>query len=220
MFKETYTSHYDNNKKVFMDLFVELDRYYDGRNSDLKQVVNGFFQKVMIKMLEIFTSKNYAPSFVECVTKHMDELKLFGDIPEQLKTQVSRAFVVARTFAQALEIGKDVGSELGRISATVECRRHIVEMSYCSWCKAQHSLKPCNGLCVDVYKHCLFDLTQVNPHWDAYLKALGDILAKFVGPLSIENVLGELHMKISTGIMNYQEVLLKDKDKVFNIVSP
>ena len=216
MFKSTYTSHYSQNKKVFMDFFDELEGYYnDGKNIDLEQLVQEFFETVMIKMFEIVTSQTYSADFTGCLTKRMDELKAFGDVPAQLKTQIKKSFVIARTFTQALEVGRDVATELGKISATVECQKHLVKMSYCSWCKPQYvSLKPCNAYCVDVYKHCLYDLEQVDPYWDAYLKALVDITPKFVGPMSIENVLGELHMKISTGIMSFQDRLFKDAPKV------
>lgn len=38
----------------------------------------------------------------------MKDLKPFGDVPQKLSVQIKRSFVATRTFAQALNVAKDV----------------------------------------------------------------------------------------------------------------
>lgn len=205
MFLKTYGIFYKNNAQVFIDLFRNLNQYYDGKNLDLTQVMNNFFANLMKQMFQLMNTKyKFDKTFLDCVTQHMDDLKPFGDEKQKLTVQVKRAFVAARAFVQGLNVAVSVLKQLQGIKATGMCEKEITKLSYCSWCQGRTDLKPCQTFCTDTYKSC-FNLKGVSPAWNSFVNALLDLSGKFEGPFSIENVIDPIGVKISFAIMNFQE---------------
>ena len=98
-----------SNSEVFANLFRDLRSYYKGKDSSLVDILNKFFINLLQKMFELLNAEyHFDEDYLHCVTRHMDALKPFGDIPQKLKLQVKRAFIAARTFVQGLAIGRDV----------------------------------------------------------------------------------------------------------------
>ncbi|XP_031549254.1 glypican-4-like [Actinia tenebrosa] len=216
MFLKTYGNFYKDHAKVFVDLFLSLTQYYQGKNLDLTQVMNNFFANLMKQMFQLMNSKyKFENSYLDCVTQHMDDLKPFGDEKQKLTVQVKRAFVAARAFVQGLNVGSSVLKQLQEISATNECEKEITKLSFCSWCQGQTDLKPCPTFCTDTYKTCFSNLNGVNAAWNSYVTALLDLSGKFEGPFSIESVINPLGVKISFAIMNFQEKHLEVAKKIF-----
>ena len=109
MFTRTYGLFYVSNSEVFSNLFRDLKSYYKGKDSSLVDILNNFFINLLQKMFELLNAEyHFDEDYLNCVTRHMDALKPFGDIPQKLKLQVKRAFIAARTFVQGLAIGRDV----------------------------------------------------------------------------------------------------------------
>lgn len=207
-FKKIYGVHYEQNTKLFMDFFVDLTSYYRGTTgSDINGIMDAFFTKLMGRMFQIMnTQYKFTESYLSCVSRQVDELRPFGEVPEKLKPQIRKVLIHARTFSKALFDGRDVIHMLKTaVSASENCKNHLVKLKYCSWCKAMTSLKPCYKFCTDVHKSCLVDITRVNTLWQGYIGALNDLLEKQTGPTNIQDVISRLNLKISLGIMNFQD---------------
>lgn len=219
MFKKIYQSYYLENSKLFMDLFNNLRDYYAGQTStDVNSIVDNFFSNLMIRMYKIMnTDSQLSDSYLACVSKQMDNLQPFGDIPTKLKPQLRKVLIYAKSFSQALFAGRDVVHSLRKAAvSSKECVDDLVKLKYCSWCKAMTTIKPCHKFCSDVYKGCVADLAKVNTEWEKYMKALKALLEKQNGPTNIHDVVTRLNLEISFAIMNFQsqEKLKEVKAKV------
>lgn len=207
MFKKIYVNYYLENSKLFMDLFDDLRDYYAGKTSDdVNSIVDNFFSNLMIRMYKIMNKDSpLSDSYLACVSKEMDNLEPFGDIPAKLKQQVRKVLIYAKSFSQALFAGRDVVHSL-RIAAvsSKECEYNLVKLKYCSWCKAMTTIKPCHKFCTDVYRGCVADLAKVNTEWAKYMRALKELLEKQNGPTNIHDVVMRLNLEISFAIMNFQ----------------
>lgn len=215
MFLKTYGQFYKQRSKVFSDLFASLDQYYKGKNLDLNQVMNDFFANLMSQMFQLLNSQyKFTDQYLQCVTKHMDSLKPFGDMKDKLTAQVKRSFVAARAFVYGLNVGHSVLRQLQAITAGKDCEKEIIKLSYCSWCLGKTDLKPCEALCTDSYKVCFSGLKDLSHEWENFISALLDMVGKLEGPFSIENVIDPIGVKISFAIMNFQERHKAVSDKV------
>lgn len=224
MFKKIYLEYYTQNSKIFMDLFVDLMKYYNGEtSSDVTNIMNKFFSTLMRKMFQIVNSRyQFSSSYLDCVSKHMEKLEPFGYEPGKLIPQVRKVLIFARAFTKALDDGRDVIHMLeNAISSSKDCKNQLIKLKYCSWCKAMTSLKPCFKFCTDVHKGCLADVAKVNSQWQRYITALNDILEKQTGPNSIHDVMMRIHIKISFAIMNFQNPnkMKEVKEKVKEILT-
>lgn len=124
MFLRTYGKPYLQNVEVFQGLFSELKRYYTGGNVNLEEMLNDFWTRLLERMFQLLNSQYLiTEDYLECISKYMEQLKPFGDVPKKLKSQVTRAFVAARTFVQGLAVGRDVAS---RVSEVRTCSLLIV----------------------------------------------------------------------------------------------
>ncbi|KAK3733936.1 hypothetical protein QZH41_009585 [Actinostola sp. cb2023] len=216
MFLKTYGVFYKQRSQVFIDLFQSLNQYYNGKNLDLGQVMNGFFANLMRQMFQLLNSKyKFTKVYLDCVTRFMDDLKPFGDMKDKLTLQVKRSFVAARAFVYGLNVGHSVLRQLQAITASRGCEKEIIKMSYCSWCLGKTDLKPCEAFCMDSYKVCMADLKELNVAWENFVTALLEVVGKLEGPFSIENVIDPIGVKISFAIMNYQERHLTVGKKIF-----
>lgn len=219
MFEKIYGSHYVQNTKIFMDLFVDLTNYYNAAtSSDITNIMNSFFTNLMRRMFEIMNDQyQFSDKYLDCVSRNMDKLTPFGDVPEKLTPQVRKVMIQARTFTQALHAGRDVIHMLENAISSKDCKNQLIKMKYCSWCKAMTSLKPCFKLCTDVHKDCLADVAKVDPQWQRYIATLNTILEKQAGPTNIQDVMTRLHLRISFAIMNFQTEKIEDVRKKVEI---
>lgn len=122
MFVRTYGLLYQQNSEVFSELFRDLREYYKGSNLNLVDILNTFFVNLLQRMFKLLNAQYmFDDGYMNCVTRHMDDLKPFGDVPQKLKLQVKRAFIASRTFVQGLAIGRDVIMAMERVSLLL-CR--------------------------------------------------------------------------------------------------
>lgn len=116
MFVRTYGDLYTQNADVFQRLFSELKLYYTGGHVNLEEMINDFWIRLMERMFQLLNSQyDINDDYMECVSKHMEDLKPFGDVPKKVKAQVSRAMLVARTFVQGLGFGKQVTTNASKV---------------------------------------------------------------------------------------------------------
>ncbi|KAH3807254.1 hypothetical protein DPMN_135589, partial [Dreissena polymorpha] len=170
MFVQTYGQIYKQNAKMFTELFEDLRHYYKGSNVNLVDILNDFFTDLLKRMFTLMNAQYlFDDDYMSCVTKHMDKLNPFGDVPQKLKRQVKRAFIAARTFVQGLAIGRDVILAMERVKPTDECRRGLTKMMYCPYCQGLMRTKPCNNYCLNTMKGCLAQHSELNKAWNEYI---------------------------------------------------
>ncbi|KAL4220516.1 Glypican-6 [Mactra antiquata] len=216
MFVRTYGLLYQQNSEVFSDLFRDLKLYYKGNNMNLVNILNNFFKSLLQRMFQLLNGQyQFEQEYLNCVTKHMDELKPFGDVPQKLKLQVKRAFIAARTFVQGLAIGRDVILSMERIKPTEACTLGMTRMMSCPLCRGLTRTKPCNNYCLNTMKGCLAHHSELNMVWNEYIEALKMVAQRLEGPFNIETVVDPIDVKISEAIMNFQEDAGEVTERIF-----
>uniref|UniRef100_W5K2V8 Glypican 6b n=1 Tax=Astyanax mexicanus TaxID=7994 RepID=W5K2V8_ASTMX len=198
MFVRTYGKPYMQNAEVFQGLFSELKRYYTGR---MFQLLNSQY---------LITEE-----YLECISKYMDQLKPFGDVPKKLKSQVTRAFIAARTFVQGLMVGREVANRVSKVSISVACVKAVTRMLYCPSCRGLTAIKPCRTYCLNVLKGCLANQADLDPEWTHYIDAMLLVTERLEGPFNIESVMEPIDVKISEAIMNMQDKSVQLSYQVF-----
>lgn len=53
--------------------------------------------------------------YLDCVSKQIDTLRPFGEIPRQVKTLVTHTFVAARSFVQGLVVSGEVVRKVSQV---------------------------------------------------------------------------------------------------------
>ena len=120
MFSRTYGILYKQNADIFMNLFRDLRQFYKGQNFDLMDTMESFFDELMIRMFTLTHSdKQFSDEFLSCTAREMRHFKPFGDVPEKMSRNIKKAFAAARTFVQALQTGRDVISDLSKVSLSI-----------------------------------------------------------------------------------------------------
>lgn len=54
--------------------------------------------------------------YLECVSKQMETLRPFGDVPRALKVSVTRAVLAARSFVQGLAVSGEVVRKVSQVN--------------------------------------------------------------------------------------------------------
>ncbi|XP_030643404.1 glypican-6-like [Chanos chanos] len=216
MFVKTYGKPYMQNAEVFQSLFTELKRYYTGGNVNLEEMLNDFWTRLLERMFQLLNSQYIiTEEYLECISKYMDQLKPFGDVPRKLKSQVTRAFIAARTFVQGLMVGREVANRVSKVSMSPSCIRAVTKMLYCSYCQGLPELKPCKNYCLNVMKGCLANQADLDPEWNQYIDAMLLVTERLEGPFNIEAVMEPIDVKISEAIMNMQDNTMQISHQVF-----
>ncbi|XP_056611078.1 glypican-6b isoform X2 [Triplophysa dalaica] len=209
MFIRTYGKPYMQNAEVFQSLFADMKRYYTGGNVNLEEMLNDFWTHLLERMFQLLNSQFViTEDYLECISKYMEELKPFGDFPKKLKSQVTRAFVAARTFVQGLVVGREVANRVSKVTMSPACIDGFTKMLYCSYCDGLSTLKPCKNYCLNVLKGCLANQADLDPEWSKYTERLE-------GPFNIESVMQTIDVKISEAIMYMQENSMQLSHQVF-----
>ncbi|XP_052463010.1 glypican-6 [Carassius gibelio] len=216
MFLRTYGKLYLQNAEVFRSLFGELKRYYTGTSINLEEMLNGFWMHLLERVFQLLNSQYLiTEDYLECIGKYMEELKPFGHVPKKLRSQVTRAFIAARTFVQGLTVGRDVANRVSKVTMSSACVSGFTKMLYCSYCQGLFTLKPCNSYCLNVMKGCLANPADLDPEWSKYIDAMLLVAERLEGPFNIESVLEPIDVKISEAIMNMQENSMQLSYQVF-----
>ncbi|XP_069799289.1 glypican-4 isoform X2 [Dendropsophus ebraccatus] len=216
MFVRTYGRLYMQNSELFKDFFVELRKYYVGGNVNLEEMLNDFWARLLERMFPLLNPQyHFTDDYLECVSKYIDQLKPFGDLPRKLKLQVTRAFVAARTFAQGLATARDVINKVSMVNPTPQCVRAMMKMTYCPYCRGLVTVKPCNKYCLNVLGGCLANPGDLDVDWNTFIDSMLMVAERLEGPFNIETVMDPIDVKISEAIMNMQENSNQVSQKVF-----
>uniref|UniRef100_A0A3Q3JZK7 Glypican 2 n=1 Tax=Monopterus albus TaxID=43700 RepID=A0A3Q3JZK7_MONAL len=236
MFTKTYGRLFTQNVHVFQELFVELRRYYSGATISLTEVLSDFWSRLVERVFSLVNPQyQFSEDYLECVSKHAEQLQPFGDVPRKLRVQVSRAFIAARALSQGLATGRDIVSKATKLTADSECVRGLMRQWYCPLCRGMAFLRPCHSLCLNVMKGCLANQADLETEWNNFIvmpnfityhlslcfffcplsDALYQVSEKLEGPFNIELAADSLSVKVSEAIMHMQENSVTISTKVF-----
>uniref|UniRef100_A0A8C4ZSP2 Glypican 2 n=1 Tax=Gadus morhua TaxID=8049 RepID=A0A8C4ZSP2_GADMO len=213
MFTTTYGRLFTQNVRVFQELFSELRKYYSGGSVSLSEVLSDFWSSLVELVFSLVNPQyQFNDDYLECVTKHAEQLQPFGDMPRKLRVQVSRAFIAARALSQGLATGRDI---VNKLSAGSECARALMRQWYCPLCRGVPTLRPCHSLCLNVMKGCLANQADLDTEWNNFVDALYQVSEKLEGPFNMELAAESISVKVSEAIMHMQENSVSISAKVF-----
>ncbi|KAL6480253.1 hypothetical protein MHYP_G00112860 [Metynnis hypsauchen] len=218
MFVRTYGVMYVKNAELFKHFFHELRRYYasGGATVHLDTMLADFWAELLERMFRLVNVQyEFTDTYMECVSRHTEQLKPFGDVPRKLRLQLTRAFVAARTFTLGLALVPDVVNKVSTVSASPSCVRAAMKMLYCPYCTGQVALKPCKNYCLNVMRGCLANQADLDTEWNNFLDAMLSLAERLEGPFNFESVMDPIDVKISDAIMNMQENSMQVSQKVF-----
>ncbi|KAF3690637.1 Glypican-1 Secreted glypican-1 Precursor [Channa argus] len=198
---------YSQNTRLYGDLYADLRQYYRGSALNLDETLSDFWSR----LLEL-TFKSSAPTdvilsedYLECVAKQQETLRPFGDIPRDMKAKVTRAFVTARSFVQALIISGEVVRKVSQVPLSSECVRALMKLVYCPHCHGLASVKPCSNYCSNVMKGCLANQADLDPEWQNLIDTMIQVAASFSTEPSLDVVLSSIPARIYEAVHYQQE---------------
>ncbi|XP_018598567.2 glypican-6-like isoform X1 [Scleropages formosus] len=218
MFVRTYGQMYMKNAELFGNFFRELNRYYVSGSAavNLDAMLADFWADLLERMFRLVNVQYEFPDeYMECVSRHTEQLRPFGDVPRKLRLQLTRAFVAARTFTRGLELLPEAVGKVSAVSTSPGCARASMKMLYCPYCSGQVALRPCQNYCLNVLRGCLANQADLDSEWNNFLDAMLSLAERLEGPFNFESVMDPIDVKISDAIMNMQENSIQVSQKVF-----
>ncbi|XP_051927524.1 glypican-4 [Hippocampus zosterae] len=219
MFVRTYGMMYVQNAELFKNFFQALMRYYVSGSAgvNLESMLSDFWADLLERMFRLVNVQyEFSDAYMECVSRHTEQLQPFGDVPRKLRIQLTRAFVAARTFVRGLNLMPEVVHKVSTVSASPSCVRAAMKMLYCPYCSGQVALKPCQNYCLNVMRGCLANQADLDTEWNNFLDAMLALVERLEGPFNFESVMDPIDVKISDAIMNMQENSMQVSQKVFH----
>lgn len=219
MFVRTYGMMYVQNAELFKSFFESLTQYYMSGSAavNLESMLSDFWADLLERMFRLVNVQyEFSDAYMECVSRHTEQLQPFGDVPRKLRLQLSRSFVAARIFVRGLAIMPEVVNKVSKVSASPSCVRAAMKMLYCPYCSGQVALKPCQNYCLNVMRGCLANQADLDAEWNNFLDAMLGLVERLEGPFNFESVMDPIDVKISDAIMNMQENSMQVSQKVFH----
>ncbi|XP_063162809.1 glypican-1 [Candoia aspera] len=205
-FPGMYGDLYLQNIKLFKDLYSELRHYYRGPNINLEEALNEFWTRLLERLFKLMNPQYQLPDeYVDCIVKHSEQHKPFGEVPRDLKLKATRAFIAVRSFVQGLGVGNDVVRKVSQVPLSQYCNRAIMKLIYCAHCRGMSNIKPCNSYCRNVLKGCLGNHADLDTEWKNMIDSLLLVADRFDGPSNVDIVIGTIHARIAEAISNMQE---------------
>lgn len=218
MFVRTYGLMYVQNAELFKNFFDSLKRYYSLGSAavNMDSMLSEFWADLLERMFRLVNVQyEFSDAYMECVSRHTEQLQPFGDVPRKLRLQLTRAFVAARTFTRGLALMPEVVNKVSTVSMSPSCVRAAMKMLYCPYCSGQVALKPCQNYCLNVVRGCLANQADLDTEWNNFLDAMLSLAERLEGPFNFESVMDPIDVKISEAIMNMQENSMQVSQKVF-----
>lgn len=111
-----YGELYTQNVKVFKDLYSELRRYYRSSNINLEEALNEFWTRLLERLFKLLNPQYHiTDEYLDCMVKHAEQHRPFGEVPRDLKVKATRAFIAARSYAQGFLVGSDVVRKVSQV---------------------------------------------------------------------------------------------------------
>lgn len=120
MFVRTYGMMYVQNAELFHKFFESLKLYYVSGSAavNLDSMLQDFWDDLLERMFRLVNVQyEFSDAYMECVSRHTEQLQPFGDVPRKLRIQLTRAFVAARTFVKGLALMPEVVNRVSMVSS-------------------------------------------------------------------------------------------------------
>ncbi|XP_047224640.1 glypican-1b [Girardinichthys multiradiatus] len=165
-FTSTWGVLYSRNSQLFHDLYQDLRDYYRRASVNLEEVLNEFWTRLLEKLFyQANKQSSLGEDYQECVSKKIETLRLFGEAPHKVTTQVTRTFVAARAFLQGLNTSREVVGKVLQVPLSPKCMGAIMRMTYCPHCRGMPTAKPCANYCSNVMKGCFANQADLHTEW-------------------------------------------------------
>lgn len=118
MFVRTYGMMYVQNAGLFKSFFESLTQYYMSGSAavNLESMLSDFWADLLERMFRLVNVQyEFSDAYMECVSRHTEQLQPFGDVPRKLRLQLSRSFVAARIFVRGLAIMPEVVNKVSKV---------------------------------------------------------------------------------------------------------
>ncbi|XP_042336386.1 glypican-3 isoform X2 [Sceloporus undulatus] len=208
MFRNYYRSIATRAFTFVGEFFTDISLYILGSDINVNDMINEFFDSLFpLVYSHLVNPGTPDPSaeMTECLRLARQDLKVFGNFPKVMMTQVSKSLQVTRVFLQALNLGIEVVNTTDHLRFSKDCGRALLKMWYCSHCQDLMMAKPCAGFCGVVLQGCLASVVEIDSYWREYLRSLEGLTKGMRGIYDMEHVLLNLFFSVRDAITYMQK---------------
>ncbi|NWT86580.1 GPC3 protein, partial [Lanius ludovicianus] len=208
MFRIYYQSMGPRALKFVGELFTDISLYILGSDISVNDMVNEFFDSLFPLVYSHLINPGFPDPSVEmteCLRAARRDLKVFGNYPKMMMTQVSKSLQATRVFLQALNLGIEVINTTDHLKFSKDCGRALLKMWYCSHCQGLLLAKPCAGYCGAVMQGCLAGVLEIQNLWKEYIGSLEGLTRGMHGIYDMEHVLLSLFSVVRGAIVHSQK---------------
>uniref|UniRef100_A0A8C2UJN3 Glypican-3 n=1 Tax=Chinchilla lanigera TaxID=34839 RepID=A0A8C2UJN3_CHILA len=208
MFKNNYPSLTPQAFDFVGEFFTDVSLYILGSDINVDDMVNELFDSLFPVIYTQLMNPGLPESTLdinECLRGARRDLKLFGNFPKLIMTQVSKSLQVTRIFLQALNLGIEVINTTDHLKFSKDCGRMLTRMWYCSYCQGLMMVKPCGGYCNVVMQGCMAGVVEIDKYWREYILSLEELVNGMYRIYDMENVLLGLFSTIHDSIQYVQK---------------
>ncbi|NXP34126.1 GPC3 protein, partial [Leiothrix lutea] len=208
MFRTYYQSMGPKALKFVGELFTDISLYILGSDISVNNMINEFFDSLFPLVYSHLINPSFPDPSVEmteCLRAARRDLKVFGNYPKMMMTQVSKSLQATRVFLQALNLGIEVINTTDHLKFSKDCGRALLKMWYCSYCQGLLLTMPCASYCGVVMQGCLAGVLEIHNLWKEYIGALEGLTRGMHGIYDMEHVLLSLFSVVRDAIVHVQK---------------
>ncbi|XP_068812962.1 glypican-3 isoform X2 [Struthio camelus] len=208
MFRKHYQSMGPGALKFVGELFTDVSLYILGSDISVNDMINEFFDSLFPLVYSHLINPGFpSPSveMTECLRAARRDLKVFGNYPKMMMTQVSKSLQATRAFLQALNLGIEVINTTDHLKFSKDCGRALLKMWYCSHCQGLLLAKPCASYCGAVMHGCLAGVVEIDNYWREYIRSLEGLAKGMRGVYDMEHVLLSLFSLVRDAVVHVQK---------------
>lgn len=208
MFKNNYPSLTPQAFEFVGEFFTDVSLYILGSDINVDDMVNELFDSLFPVIYTQLMNPGLPESALdinECLRGARRDLKVFGNFPKLIMTQVSKSLQVTRIFLQALNLGIEVINTTDHLKFSKDCGRMLTRMWYCSYCQGLMMVKPCGGYCNVVMQGCMAGVVEIDKYWREYILSLEELVNGMYRIYDMENILLGLFSTIHDSIQYVQK---------------
>ncbi|XP_060126418.1 glypican-3 isoform X1 [Zootoca vivipara] len=223
MFRNYYRNIAARASKLVGEFFTDISLYILGSDINVNDMINEFFDSLFpLVYPRLVKPGSLDPSLemTECLRLAQRDLKVFGNFPKIMMTQVSKSLQVTRVFLQALNLGIEVVNTTDHLKFSKDCGRALLKMWYCAHCQDLMMVQPCAGFCGSVLQGCLASVVEIDSYWQEYLRSLEGLTRGMRGIYNMEHVLLSLFSLIQDAITYMQKNAGKLSVTIGKLCSP
>ncbi|NWY57604.1 GPC3 protein, partial [Chionis minor] len=208
MFRTHYQNMGPRALKFVGELFTDVSLYILGSDISVNDMINEFFDSLFPLVYSHLINPGFPDPSVEmteCLRAARRDLRVFGNYPKMMMTQVSKSLQATRVFLQALNLGIEVINTTDHLKFSKDCGRGLLKMWYCSHCQGLLLAKPCATYCGAVMHGCLAGVGEIDKHWQEYIGSLEGLTKGMHGIYDMEHVLLNLFSLVREAIVYVQK---------------